>query len=210
MFEGLKTAPPVSASAVFTLTPIMSAIFGYFLLRQITTAWMGIALAIGAIGALWVIFRGDINAAISFDIGRGEAIFFVGCIAHALYTPMVRKLNRGEPVIMFSFGIIVVVFATFTVLGIPELITTDWGILPWYFWLGLVYIAIFASAITFFLIQIATMNLPSAKVMAYTYLTPSWVILWEFVITGSVPPALMLFGVAATVVALMMLLRNEG
>ena len=31
MFEGLKTAPPVSASAVFTLTPIMSAVFGYYL-----------------------------------------------------------------------------------------------------------------------------------------------------------------------------------
>jgi drug/metabolite transporter (DMT)-like permease len=34
MFEGLKTAPPVSASAVFTLTPIMSALFGWVLLRQ--------------------------------------------------------------------------------------------------------------------------------------------------------------------------------
>jgi drug/metabolite transporter (DMT)-like permease len=188
----------------------MSAIFGYFLLRQITTPWMGIALAIGAFGALWVIFKGDIAAAISFDIGRGEAIFFVGCIAHALYTPMVRKLNRGEPVIMFSFGIIFVVFVTFTLLGTPELLQTEWTILPWYFWTGLVYIAIFASAITFFLIQLATMNLPSAKVMAYTYLTPSWVILWEFVITGSVPPALMFFGIAATVVALLMLLRDEG
>ena len=28
MFEGLKTAPPVSTAAVFTLTPIMSAGFG--------------------------------------------------------------------------------------------------------------------------------------------------------------------------------------
>jgi drug/metabolite transporter (DMT)-like permease len=34
MFEGLKTAPPVSAAAVFTLTPVMSGIFGWVLLRQ--------------------------------------------------------------------------------------------------------------------------------------------------------------------------------
>ena len=33
MFEGLKTAPPVSAAAVFTLTPILSAGFGWLLLR---------------------------------------------------------------------------------------------------------------------------------------------------------------------------------
>src|SRR6056297_138516 len=37
MFEGLKTAPPVSTAAVFTLTPIMTAGFGYLLLRQVLT-----------------------------------------------------------------------------------------------------------------------------------------------------------------------------
>lgn len=127
MFEGLKTAPPVSASAVFTLTPIMSAIFGYFLLRQVTTLWMAVALAIGAAGALWVIFRGDLAALLAFDIGRGEAIFFVGCIAHALYTPMVRRLNRGEPVVVFTLGMIMAALMIFVVLGGPALAITDWG-----------------------------------------------------------------------------------
>ncbi len=40
MFEGLKTAPPVSTAAVFTLTPVLAAGFGWLLLRQITTARM--------------------------------------------------------------------------------------------------------------------------------------------------------------------------
>ena len=34
MFEGLKTADPISTSAVFTLTPIMAGIAGYVLLKQ--------------------------------------------------------------------------------------------------------------------------------------------------------------------------------
>ncbi|NBO21090.1 MAG: EamA family transporter, partial [Rhodobacteraceae bacterium] len=34
MFEGLKTAAPVATSAVFTLTPLMAAGFGWVLLRQ--------------------------------------------------------------------------------------------------------------------------------------------------------------------------------
>ncbi|MBL4750054.1 MAG: DMT family transporter [Amylibacter sp.] len=210
MFEGLKTASPVSSAAVFTLTPIMSAIFGYFILRQITTLWMALALAIGAAGALWVIFGGDLNALIAFDIGRGETIFFVGCIAHALYTPLVRRLNRGEPTVIFTFGMILAATIILLALGAPDLVTTDWGILPWYFWATLFYLAVCASSMTFFLLQFAAMYLPSAKVMAYTYLTPSWVILWELVLTGTVPPALMLLGVAATIVALVMLLRNEG
>lgn len=210
MFEGLKTASPVSASAVFTLTPIMSALFGYFLLRQITTIRMSLALAIGAAGALWVIFGGDIAAIMAFDIGHGELIFFVGCIAHALYTPLVRKLNRGEPVMVFTFGMIVAGFIVLVLLGADDLMHTNWSALPWYFWGGLFYLAICASSITFFLVQYATMHLPSAKVMAYTYLTPSWVIAWEFILTGTIPPALMLLGVAATIAALMMLLKNES
>lgn len=210
MFEGLKTASPVSAAAVFTLTPIMSGVFGYFILRQITTPWMALALAIGAIGALWVIFGGDIAALLAFDIGRGEAIFFVGCIAHALYTPLVRRLNRGEPTVVFTFGMIVAAAIILLTLGAPDLVATDWGALPWYFWATLFYLAVCASSMTFFLLQYAAMSLPSAKVMAYTYLTPSWVILWELVLTGSAPPALMLLGVAATGVALVMLLKDEG
>ncbi len=209
MFEGLKTASPVSSAAVFTLTPIMSAIFGYFILRQVTTLWMAYALAIGAAGALWVIFGGDLNALLAFDIGRGEMVFFVGCIAHALYTPLVRRLNRGEPTMAFTFGMIVAASLILLTLGGPDLITTDWGILPWYFWATMFYLAICASSMTFFLLQYAAMSLPSAKVMAYTYLTPSWVILWELVLTGVVPRAAMLLGVAATIVALAMLLRNE-
>ncbi|MFN7052379.1 MAG: DMT family transporter, partial [Gemmobacter sp.] len=85
MFHGLQTAPPVSAVAVFTLTPIMAAGFGWLLLRQGLTRRMALALVLGGLGALWIIFRADLRAAIQLDLGRGEAIYFLGCIAHALY-----------------------------------------------------------------------------------------------------------------------------
>ncbi|MEM6728884.1 MAG: EamA family transporter, partial [Pseudomonadota bacterium] len=107
MFEGLKTAPPVSAAAVFTLTPVMAAGFGWLLMRQVTSAWMAAALALGATGALWVIFRADLAALLAFEVGRGEATYFVGCIAHAAYTPLVARLNRGENPVSFTFGMLV-------------------------------------------------------------------------------------------------------
>ena len=49
MFEGLKTAPPVSAAAVFTLTPILTAGVGWLLLRQVLTPRMALALVIGCL-----------------------------------------------------------------------------------------------------------------------------------------------------------------
>jgi drug/metabolite transporter (DMT)-like permease len=210
MFEGLKTAAPVSASAVFTLTPLMSAIAGYFLLRQITTKRMALALAIAAAGALWVIFRADLAALLAFDIGRGELIFFLGSVAHAVYVPMARKLNRGEPAIVFTFGMLLAGFAILTVLSLPEVLATDWAALPLRFWLILLYLAIITGAVTFFLLQYATLHLPSAKVMAYTYLTPAWVIGWEWVQGNGLPPVLVAVGVVLIVVALLMLIKDEA
>lgn len=69
---------------------------------------------------------------------------------------------------------------------------------------------LFASAATFVLLQFATLRLPSAKVMAYTYLTPSWVILWEIALGHGAPRGLVLIGIIMTVVALVMLLRDDG
>lgn len=209
MFYGLQTAPPVSAAAVFTLTPVMSAGFGWLLLRQRTTPRMAAALAIGGFGALWVIFRGSLGEALSFRLGRGEAIYFVGCILHALYTPMVRKLNRGEPPVVFTFGMLVAGTLILAAVGWRDLWATPWASLPPILWIALFYLAIFASAATFVLLQFATLVLPSAKVMAYTYLAPTWVILWQIALGHGAPPALVVAGVALTALALVILLKEE-
>ncbi|WP_291729447.1 DMT family transporter [Leisingera sp. F5] len=208
MFYGLQTAAPVSAAAVFTLVPVMSAGFGWLLLRQVTTRWMALALAIGAAGAVWVIVRGDLGALAAFQIGQGEVIYFWGCVLHAIYTPMVRKLNRGEPAVVFTFGMLLAGGALLAAFGWQDILATDWAQLPVIVWIGLFYLAVCASSATFVLLQYAAMRLPSAKVMAYTYLTPSWVILWEIGLGRGAPPGLVLIGVAMSVVALAMLLEG--
>jgi drug/metabolite transporter (DMT)-like permease len=208
MFWGLRTAPPVSAAAVFTLTPVMSAGFGWIILGQRMTPKIAAALAIGALGALWVIFRADLSAFLAFDLGRGEAIYFVGCVSHALYAPLVTKLNRGEPALVFTFGMLVAGFLFLAVTGAPAILATAWGDLPPRVWWGLAYLAIFASAASFVLLQVAALRLPAAKVMAYTYLTPTWVIGWEIILGAAVPSSLILIGVALSAVALLLLLRE--
>jgi drug/metabolite transporter (DMT)-like permease len=208
MFEGLKTAPPVSSAAVFTLTPVMSAIFGLILLRQVISPRIALALALGALGAVWVIFRADIAAILAFEVGPGEAIFFWGCMAHAFYTPLVRVLNRGEPILVFTCLTLAGCAAILVVWGAPRIAATDWGGLRPLVWITLIYVALIASSTTVFLVQYASMRLPSSKVMAYTYLTPTWVLIWELGLGQPVPPALVLLGVALSVGALALLLRE--
>lgn len=210
MFEGLKTAAPVSAAAVFTLTPLMAAGFGWVVLRQKVTARMALALTIGAAGAVWVIFRGDLASAMRLQIGRGEWIYFWGCAAHALYAPMIRRLNRGEPAVVFTFGMMVAGLLLLCLYGWRAVMATDWANLPAIVWICLIYVSIAASALSFVLVQFATLRLPAAKVMAYTYLVPSWVLLWEIALGRPVPPAVVLVGVVLTIGALGLLLKDEG
>ncbi|MBY6202112.1 DMT family transporter [Maritalea mobilis] len=208
MFEGLKTAPPVSAAAVFTLTPVMSAGFGWLMLRQGVNPRIVAALGLGAVGALWVIFRADWAAFTAFEVGRGEAIFFWGCVAHAAYTPAVRWLNRGEPVLVFTFLTLSACAGILLVYGAGDILATDWlGLRP-LVWVTLIYVALIASSTTVFLVQYASMRLPSAKVMAYTYLTPSWVLLWELALGQPVPPAMVLVGVGLSFGAVALLLKE--
>lgn len=209
MFYGLKTAPPVSAAAVFTLTPILSALAGWVLLRQITTPHMALALSVGAVGALWVVFRADWLSFRAFEIGQGEIIYFWGCVAHALYIPLVRLLNRGESAVLFSFG--TTVGGTFILLfwSGPALAVLKWSDLPPIVWIAIAYVAFAATAATFVLAQFASLRLPGAKVMAYTYLVPSWVICWEIALGHGVPRGLVLVGVGLTILALLVLLKQE-
>ncbi len=209
MFEGLRTAEAVPTAAVFTLTPVMAAGFGWMLLRQVTSPRIALALALGGAGALWVVFRGDLQAALGLRVGRGEVIYFFGCIAHAIYAPMVRRLNRGERAVVFSFGTMVAGFVLLSLWGWRDVLATDWLHLPAIVWICLIYTSFAASSVTFVLLQFATLRLPSSKVMAYTYLVPSWVILWELSLGHAAPPGRVLVGVALTMLALAMLLKED-
>ncbi|WP_251363694.1 DMT family transporter [Epibacterium ulvae] len=210
MFHGLRYATSVSTAAVYTLTPIMAAGFGWLLLRQITTKRMALALAIGALGAMIVIFRADWQAFMRLEIGKGEVIYFFGCVAHAVYTPLVRRLNRGEPAGSFTFGMLIAGTVVLTLFGWRDIVATDWGALRPLVWITIAYLAVFASAATFVLLQFATLRLPSAKVMAYNYLVPSWVILWDLGVGFSLPNGLVFLGPVLSILALTLLLRGDG
>lgn len=209
MFEGLKTAQPVAAGAVFTLTPLMAAAFAWPLLGQRLTSTIGLALLIGGCGAVWVIFRGDVQALLQFNIGTGEGIYFLGCILHALYAPMLKKLNRGESAMVTASMVTLAGFFVASAYGWRDILATDWAALRPLVWVGLAYLVIFATAFAASALQYAAQRLPSSKVMAYTYVTPVWIILWEASLQHGIPGSVVVPGIALIVVALLILLRAD-
>lgn len=179
MFMALEFTSPVATGAVFTLMPLLSAGFALPVLGQKTRPGVLAGLLIAAAGAVWVIFRGNIDAILAFDIGAGEMIFFVGVICHALYVPLIRRFDRGEPAVSFGFWVTVGATLWLVPPGIGGLIETDFSALPVAVYAAVTYLAVVTTAGTFLLLQYASMRLPASKVLGYGYLTPSFIILLE-------------------------------
>jgi len=193
MFVALSLTTPVSTSAVYTLTPIVTVVFGYLILKQILRPVMAISLLFAFIGSVWVIFRGDIEAIVAFNIGKGEMIYFLGCVAHAMFTVLLPKFNRGEPLPVSTFFILLGNAVWISLYGFSSILATDWLHLPAIVWVAIAYLVVFPSAITFVLVQYAAQRLPASKVMAYGYLVPVFVIAFE----GAIGHGWVSIGVAA-------------
>ncbi|HSX75220.1 MAG TPA: DMT family transporter [Shinella sp.] len=179
MFMALEFTSPVATGAVFTLMPLLSAGFALPILGQRTRPGVLAGLVIAAAGAVWVIFRGDISAILAFDVGAGEMIFFVGVVCHALYVPLIRRFDRGEPAVGFGFWVTVGATLWLVPPGIRGLVETDFSALPLAVYAAVTYLAVVTTAGTFLLLQYASMRLPASKLLGYGYLTPSFIILLE-------------------------------
>lgn len=205
MFIALKFTLPVATSAVYTLVPIMTAATAYVLVGQRSGPLVLLSLLLAGIGAIWVIFRGDIEAVLGFDVGQGELIYFVGCVAYAIYTPLIRRFARGEQALVLSFWTLAATAMWITAAGAPEIVAVDWLHLPAVVWWVVLYLAVGPTAICFFLIQFASQHLPAPKVIAYGYLTPAFVIVVEGAIGHGWPTMSVILGALVTILGLVVL-----
>lgn len=209
MFEGLKTASSTSMAVVFTLTPLLAGFFDLIFSNRVMSKKVWITVVVAAIGALWIIFDGNIQNFINFKVGYGEKLFFIGCICHALYAALIPKFNNGEPAIIQTFGTLISGIIILGLFSNKEIIYYSWIDFPVIVLLTILYLAIFATAASFFLIQYSAVRLSSIKVMAYTYAVPIWVVLLQIIFLQQLPNTITFVGAFVILVSLLILLFND-
>ena len=72
-------------------------------------------------------------------------------------------------------------------------------------WLGIIYLAIFSTIITFYLTHIATIYLGPTRVMAYSYFYPALVLAINWGLGKGLPPAIILPGILVVSLATIVL-----
>lgn len=205
MMIALTMTLPVATSAVYTLVPLMTAVTALVLVGQRSGPAVLLSLVFAGLGAVWVIFRGDIHALLALHVGAGELVFFVGCVAYAIYTPLLRRFSRGEPPLILSFWTTTATAVWMLLFGLRDVVATDWTALPPFVWGVIVFLAVGPTAICFFLVQFASGYLPAPRVIAYGYLTPAFVIVVEAALGHGWPTISVVAGAAVIVIGLVVL-----
>lgn len=208
MFEALRHTSALNAAAIFTLVPGLAAVYGAVLVREHLGVHRLVALGLGLVGALWVVFRGDIGGLLSLDLNKGDLIFGGGCLALALNMPLVRRFHRGEPAAVMTFWVLLMGTGWLLLLNNVAIWHTDWKDVDATVLAGIVYLAVFTTIITFFIQQRATLYIGPTRVNSYSYLNPALVVLIEWLAGKGLPTLITLPGVAIVLVATFVLQRG--
>jgi len=188
MFVALRHTTALNTATIFTLTPLITAVTAALLLGERQPRPARVALLLGAVGAVWVVFRGDLSALLALQFGRGDAIFLAGTVAMGVYGALVKLLHRGEPIARMTLWTLVTGAVWLLLLSLPRLGEVDWAAVPTSVYAGIVYLAVFTTIVTFFALQWSTSVIGPTKVMSYTFLNPVLVLLIGLLSGAALPP----------------------
>jgi len=208
MFESLRYTTALNTSVIFTLVPGISGIYSAIFLKERLGRGRLWALFFGMVGALWVIFRGDINRLLELNVNYGDLLFLAGCFMMAAYTPLVRRLHQRESMVIMTFWVLATGTVWLLLLSISALSGVDWQTVETKVWAGIVYLAVFSTIITFYLTHISTLYLGPTRVMAYSYFYPAFVLMINWSLGKGLPPAIIFPGIAVVTMATFVLQRD--
>ncbi|MBT8346455.1 MAG: EamA family transporter [Desulfofustis sp.] len=210
MFLSLRYTSPLNISVLFTLVPAISAVYAAIINRERISTSLLLALIVGLIGAVWVIFEGDLQRLRELAWNRGDLIFFGGCLAMALYTPLVRLLHRHEPMEVMTFWVLVTGCFWLLPGAVRIFARTSMTTIPSTTWLWIVYLALFSTVISFYCTQYATRIIGPTRTIAYSYLYPLLVVGLNYFLGRGWPAMQVIPGIVLTLAAMLLLLPSSG
>ncbi len=208
MFEALRTTSALNTAAIYTLVPMITALLSIFLLGERLSLKRTLVYGLGIVGACWVIFRGELDALLSLRLNQGDLMFLLGTLLMGGYAVSMRKLYRGDPMIVLVFGILLGGTFWMTLALLITGSSLDWQRLDLEAFGYMAYLVLGATLATVYIFQRATVVLSPNRVNAYVYLNPACVALLALILGQGEIPLAVVPGIAISAVATLVLQRS--
>ncbi|MBD9598728.1 DMT family transporter [Pseudomonas sp. PDM10] len=211
LFEALRYTSAVNTGTMFTLVPLLTLLFETVLMPDSHLKQRVLPMLIAAAGAVLLVLKGA---------GPGElpslyavSVYGVGCLAMALYSPLsqrlkTRSLKGRGPVGMTFWNMLFGALFLLTFCGFSggwrsaSLLTVS------DFW-WLIYLAVFATLATFWLLHRAIGVIAPSSVISYIYLSTLFLTLFHWFWLRQSPLSLEIIGALLVGVGMWALLMSS-
>ncbi|EAR16780.1 DMT family transporter [Robiginitalea biformata] len=171
-FKGLELSTPVNSSVLVTVTPIIVAIFSYFLIRERLTRLRGLGILLGLAGALALIFLNETTGMNAPNIPLGNFLFIVNASSYGLYLILVKKLiEKYHPFVLMRWLFTLAVFINLPI-TLPEFLEIDWPSIPAWGLASIAFVVIGTTFLTYLFNVFALTQLKASTVSAFIYGQP--------------------------------------
>ncbi|KPG92854.1 transporter [Pseudomonas sp. RIT-PI-q] len=211
LFEALRYTSAVNTGTMFTLVPLLTLLFEALLMPDSSLKQRALPMLIAAAGAVLLVLKGA---------GPGElpslyavSVYGVGCLAMALYSPLSHRLKanslkgRGPVAMTFwnmLFGaLFLLMFCGFSGGWRSASLLT----LKDFCWL--VYLAVFATLATFWLLHRAIGVIAPSSVISYIYLSTLFITLFHWIWLRQSPLPLEIIGALLVGIGMLALLMSS-
>lgn len=169
-FQGLKYTSAIHASLLITLVPIIVLITAAILIKEKITKRKMIGIALGIIGAIYLITTSSSGNDPSSLYG--DVFILINATSYGFYLVLVKRLLlKYHPIIIvkwiFTLGLFIV--APFGISGIHQI---DWPSFSIGIWIAIGYVIFFTTFLAFLLNALALKRVSPSIVSSYIYLQP--------------------------------------
>lgn len=210
MFKALEFTTALNTGTIFTLVPLLTALFSIFVFKQKISFNQYLIYLIGIIGTCMVIFKGNLELFLSLSLNKGDVIFIFSTFCMALYSISAKYFHKQDDelvvlVFMTLVGGIIWMSLALVLFDVP----LNWQEISSKEFLYLGYLTVFATLVTSYLYQKATIVLGPKKVMAYVYLNPGAIAILLFAFEFKSINFWMFLGILISSFATLILLKKE-
>lgn len=192
-FTAIKYTTAISSSIIGASNPIITSLFAIIFLHDKFTMKRIIGILLSFLGVFLTITEGNIFIIKSMAFNKGDILMLVAVFMWALYSVYSKKVSpRYTPLILTFYS-----FVFCTVFLIPFVIYENpisyIGKVPYYSYISVVYMSIFASVIGYLVQQISIKQIGPSRTSIFINLVPAFSIVLSILLLGESISVIKLF-----------------
>lgn len=167
---GVNYTSPIDATVISTMLPIVTMVFAAIILKESITGMKVVGIAVGAAGALTLVF-GGCGSSVGGGL-LGDALCFTAQVSCALYMVIFSNTIHHYSVVtlmkwLFLFSAIIVTMVTW-----PSVVAVDYASLPLKAWGEMMFIVFGGTFVSYIFFTGGQKLLRPTVVSMYNYVQP--------------------------------------